>query len=48
MEGDDNAGLVALRTAEEKGSVMHHPHRKAVMSTLSRYLFKIYCYSNFR
>ena len=58
--GDGNLWLVALRTAEEKGFLMHHLHRKAapllrdkarsahVMSTLSKYLFKIYCYSNFR
>jgi hypothetical protein len=59
--GDCNVGIVALRTAKEKGSLMHPPPpRKAtpllpdkdrsahVMSTLSKYLFKIYCYSNFR
>jgi hypothetical protein len=46
--GDGNVGIVALRTAEEKGSLMHHLHRKAapllpdkarfahVMSTLSK------------
>ena len=58
--GDGNFGIVVLRTGEEKGSLMHHLHRKAapllrdkarsahVMSSLSKYLFKIYCYSNFR
>ena len=47
--GDGYVGIVALRTAEEKGSLMHHPHRKAapllthkarsahVMSTLNKY-----------
>ena len=58
--GDGNVGIVALRTTEEKVFLMHHLHRKAapllpgkarsahVMSTLSKYLFKIYCYRNFR
>ena len=58
--GDGDLGIVALRNAEEKGSLMHHPHVKAapllpdkarsanVMSSRNKYLFKIYCYSNSR